>query len=540
MNISELSIKLKQRKFFSYFSENPRDYSDELLSSGKDKFENLLNSRFEFEKVGESYLISDEISPFLNTSLNISYPVINLDLIIENSLIATKKWQNLNVNDRYKILFESLELISQDIFEIAFATMHTTGQSFIMSFQASGPHALDRALESLVLGYEELTRYESNVKWSKDFGKFTLDIEKDYQAIGRGIGLVIGCSTFPTWNSVTGIYANLICGNPVIVKPHPKSILPIALFVRTIRQVLLKNGIDPNLIQLAVDTLEQPITKVLAENENVRLIDYTGGNSFGDYIEKLDNKITFTEKAGVNCCIIDSTDDMDKMSANLAFSISLYSGQMCTAPQNVFIPKDGILVDGIHKSFKEVKDSIVNSINSLIENPKSGAGTAGAIQNSNTTERINTMTLNSDVILESKKIVNPEFPEAITASPLVLSADANDYDVFSNECFGPIIYIIQTESTNHSIDLAKKLGKEKGALTCLAYCTNEQKKEEIKANMNSVFVPVSFNFKGAGFVNQHAAFSDFHVTGGNPAGNATFTNPEYIVKRFVWVGNRYM
>ena len=56
--------------------------------------------------------------------------------------------------------------------------------------------------------------------------------------------------------------------------------------------------------------------------------------------------------------------------------------------------------------------------------------------------------------------------------------------------------------------------------------------------MESVFAPVSLNLSGPIWVNQHAGFSDFHVTGGNPAGNASFTNPEYVNKRFVWVGHR--
>jgi hypothetical protein len=56
--------------------------------------------------------------------------------------------------------------------------------------------------------------------------------------------------------------------------------------------------------------------------------------------------------------------------------------------------------------------------------------------------------------------------------------------------------------------------------------------------MEMAFTPVSLNLTGMIWVNQHAAFSDFHVTGGNPAGNASFTNPEYINKRFVWVGHR--
>jgi hypothetical protein len=52
-------------------------------------------------------------------------------------------------------------------------------------------------------------------------------------------------------------------------------------------------------------------------------------------------------------------------------------------------------------------------------------------------------------------------------------------------------------------------------------------------------VPVSVNLTGPIYLNQHAAFSDFHVTGGNPAGNASFTDSLYINRRFVWVGQRF-
>jgi len=45
--------------------------------------------------------------------------------------------------------------------------MHTTGQAYMMSFQASGPHANDRALEAIAAGYQELTRYPEQVEWVK-------------------------------------------------------------------------------------------------------------------------------------------------------------------------------------------------------------------------------------------------------------------------------------------------------------------------------------------------------------------------------------
>jgi hypothetical protein len=51
-------------------------------------------------------------------------------------------------------------------------------------------------------------------------------------------------------------------------------------------------------------------------------------------------------------------------------------------------------------------------------------------------------------------------------------------------------------------------------------------------------VSVAFNLVGALFVNQSAAFSDFHVTGANPAGNASLTDPAFISGRFRVVGVR--
>jgi hypothetical protein len=65
-----------------------------------------------------------------------------------------------------------------------------------------------------------------------------------------------------------------------------------------------------------------------------------------------------------------------------------------------------------------------------------------------------------------------------------------------------------------------------------------QVREKIADEMALAATPVSFNLTGGIYMNQNAAFSDFHVTGGNPSGNASFTNPEYVTRRFTWVGHR--
>lgn len=102
------------------------------------------------------------------------------------------------------------------------------------------------------------------------------------------------------------------------------------------------------------------------------------------------------------------------------------------------------------------------------------------------------------------------------------------------------IFVVKTNSHDHSLALAKECATNLGAITCSCYSTDAAFMEQVEEEMNAAFTPVSFNFGGAAFVNQHAAFSDFHVTGGNPSGNASFTDAQYVNRRFVWVGNRRM
>ena len=533
----------QSRTYFAAWPESPRAYAEDGMAQGLSAFQSLLTQNFtELLQEGSQGWVGDEVSPYMMTGLGIQYPKFAPEVLIANAKSAQKVWSKTSADIRAAVLLDALDRVALRFFEIAYATMHTTGQSFMMSFQASGPHANDRALEVLSMAYHELNRFPSDVTWVKNMGKFDLTLQKNYKAIPKGIALVIGCSTFPTWNTVPGLFGSLMTGNASIVKPHPKSVLPIAIVVAEMQKALIAAGLPASVVQLGVDTLDHPITKELAEDTAVKLIDYTGGSAFGDYIESLQGKTVFTEKAGVNSVILDSVADANAVFGNLAFAASLYSGQMCTAPQNIFVSAVGVkTAEGI-LSYDDVVAGIANAVKGLAENPKMGAGTLGAIQNDITSTRVKSVeaAAGSSVALASMNIVNPEFPDARTASPTVIAVDAADVNSWKHECFGPIVFVVKTESAAHSLGLTSDSASELGAITCSCYSTDNEFMTEVEDVMNEVFTPVSFNFTGAAFVNQHAAFSDFHVTGGNPSGNASFTDSQYVNRRFVWVGNRKM
>ena len=530
---------IHERIFFAQYPEHPKAYGEDAPTIGLEAYKNQLGKPFtELLQTNAASWIGEEVSPYSLEPLGITYPAFEVDTLIVRSGRAFAAWKNVSVDDRAEVLILALEQIKNRFFEIANATQHTTGQSFIMSFQASGPHASDRALEALAMGYEELTRFPQHVTWEKPAGKSVIKLEKTFKPVPKGVGLVIGCSTFPTWNSVPGLFATLITGNTAILKPHPKSIYPIAIVVAEIQKALQSKGLDINICQLAVDTASKPITKELAQNPLVKLIDYTGGSAFGAYVESLPGKVTFTEKAGVNSVILDSVADLNAVTQNLAFAASLYTGQMCTAPQNIFIPAGGIKAGDQTVSYDEVVKTFCAALSGIAKHPQMGPGTFGAIQNEATLKRVDAVKDIATVLLAPETIANPEFPNARTSSHVVLEVDAKDFGIYENELFGPIVLVIKTKNTEHSVELAKEMAAKHGAITCAAYTTDAETEKLIAEEMESVFAPVSFNLTGGIFVNQHAAFSDFHVTGGNPAGNASFSNPEYVNKRFVWVGHR--
>ena len=533
---------LHERAFFAYYPENPSPeiYGEHADKEGREKYKAHLNHRFEelLQQNPEAW-VGQEESPYEQQPLGVKYPFFSPETLVARADEAFHQWRKVKPADRAALLVESLERLRARFFEIAYATMHTTGQAYMMSFQASGPHAADRALEAVAAGFEEQTRFPEAAAWEKPMGKYTLKLNKSWKAVPKGVALVIGCATFPTWNTVPGMFASLVTGNPVIIKPHPKAVLPIAIVVAAVQQVLQENGLNPAICQLAVDADDHLITKDLAEHPKVKLIDYTGSTEFGNYIERLPGKITFTEKTGVNSIILDSVEDLDKVVQNLAFSVALYSGQMCTAPQNFFVPEGGVIAGGETVPYEQVVQKLADAVTALVNNPKAGPHILGAIQNPATTARVKEVaSLKGKEVLSTSDFNHPVFANARTCTPVIYEVDATEKESYSRELFGPIVLVIKTKDTAQSIQLAKEMAQNYGAISCGAYTTDPEVKEEIMDEMSLAGTPVSFNLTGGIYVNQNAGFSDFHVTGGNPAGNASFTNPEFVIKRFTWVGFR--
>lgn len=268
------------------------------------------------------------------------------------------------------------------------------------------------------------------------------------------------------------MFASFVTGNPVIIKPHPMAILPMAISIQIGREVLKEAGFDPNVLLLAADTVDAPKTKELVTADAVKIIDFTGSNTFGKWVrENAGDALVYTEEAGVNAITIDSTDNLRGMASNIAFSLSLYSGQMCTTPQNIFVPRDGIETNDGKKSFEDVADAIKVSLDKLLGDPARAAAILGAVQNPATLERIETVGKFGKVIRQSAQVEGMN--GARSATPTVVAVDSKEEEAYMQERFGPISFIIACDDIDDAISRAAGSAKSHGAITAALYSTDE-------------------------------------------------------------------
>ena len=543
---------IRTRAYWSPHPEHPKAYGENGsldAAAGQAAFDALLGSRLDLGQPGTDDWVGGETSPY-GVDLGVTYPHADLDVLLPAMKAGQRAWRDAGAEQRAVVCLEILKRISDRTHEFAHAVMHTSGQAFMMAFQAGGPHAQDRGLEAVAYAYVEQVRTPDNAEWTKPQGKRDpLAMNKQFTPVPRGIALMIGCNTFPTWNGYPGLFASLATGNAVLVKPHPRAVLPLALTVQVAREVLAEAGFDPNLVALAAERpqalgsaraggtpIAEGIAKTLALRPEIRIIDYTGSTEFGDWLEANARQAqVYTEKAGVNTVVVHSTSDYKGMLSNLAFSLSLYSGQMCTTPQNLLVPREGISTDQGPKSYDEVVADLAKSVDGLLGDDARANALLGAIVNPDVKARLEAASGLGEVALASREITNPDFPGAVVRTPVIVKLDGakpDDEAAYMSECFGPVSFAVAVDSAEDAAELLRRTVREKGAMTVGAYTTDPEVEQAVQEVCLEEAAQLSLNLTGGVYVNQTAAFSDFHGSGGNPAASAALCDGAFVANRF--------
>ena len=525
----------KERFHWSPFPEAAAQVADgEALNADADQaFAALCSKHFELKLPGVVDRVGEEVSPYTCKPLGISYPRCEPDELFNAAEAAMPDWAALKPEQRIGLLLEVIDALEKKVFLISKAVMHTAGQSPNMSFTGSGANALERAIEALVYAYEAMRFTPDTAYWERQFGKATISLDKTYRLVPRGVAVCFTCASFPTWNAWPSMMASLATGNPVIVKPHPGSVLPMALSVKCFREVLAANGQNPDLVTLQLDTRDEPLGKILVKHPQTAIVDFTGSAQFGSWVEQNAHPaLCFTETAGVNTVVLDSCKDLDAVIRALATTLCMFSAQMCTSPQNIYLPKQGVREGDNWIPASEVRQRLADAVQAIASNPRKAAMILATIQSPETETLLDHLAGQAEVILPSTRYEHPDYPNARTRTPLMLSVNKQQRDLYLGERFGPVSFVIDCDDAGDALQQATQDVREAGGLTAFLYSTDERfiaQAEQAYARAGS---QLTINLTGPMPLNFAAAYSDFHVTGLNPAGNASLTELGFVAQRF--------
>lgn len=495
-------------------------------------FQAALGGPFPLSMPGEVGRTGAEVSPYTRGPLRIDYPKVEVGPLMAAAAAAMPAWRKASVEDRVGVCLEILDRLAQDVFANAFATMHTAGQGFMMSFAGSGANSLDRGLEGIAFAYKAMKDIPTEAVFERRFGGQPVRIRKRYRLMPRGVAIVISCGSYPAWNAYPALFANLATANPVVLKPHPECILPMARMVQIARDTLREAGFDPNLVTLAADTRSEPITKDLLRHPQTAIIDYTGSQQFGAWIEaNCTHADVYTETAGCNAVVVESADALEPVLDALAQSLCLFSAQMCTAAQNIFVPADGVRVGETRVLPDAFAAGLAAAVDRMLADPKHAAGICGALQTDSIEAMLRTLGEHPGVIRPSQPYAHPQYPRARTATPLVVRASAPD-PIYQQEHFGPVGFVIEARDRDHALQQAAHDAGAFGSIANYAYSVDPDFREAIEEAFADNGSSVGINLLGQRPINFTAAFSDYHVTGLNPAGNACLTDLAFVTGRF--------
>ena len=126
-----------ERGYWSPHSESPKAYGEGAMEAGKAAFDALLGKPFDLTQPGTVGTIGREVSPF-GIALGITYPKADLDALFAAIGAAEREWKKAGPEAWVGVSTEILQRINKQSLLFAHAVMHTTGQAFMMAFQAGG------------------------------------------------------------------------------------------------------------------------------------------------------------------------------------------------------------------------------------------------------------------------------------------------------------------------------------------------------------------------------------------------------------------
>ena len=359
---------------------------------------------------------------------------------INAAKLAFQSWQNVNVQDRAKILQKAALIMKERRFELA----------ALMSFEEGKPWReadgdVSEAIDFLNYYALEAEKLFTPEKLLSPSGEENYSF---YQP--RGVTAIISPWNFPL-AILTGMSsAAIACGNTVILKPAKQASLIASRYMEILEAAGLPSGVC-NYLPGSGKTIGNHLVK----HEDVNLIAFTGSMEVGLSINKFASEVPSTqdfvkkvicEMGGKNAIIVDDDADLDEAVKGVIYSAFGYAGQKCSAASRVVVLKN------IYDQFVDRLISAVNSIK--VGSACDPASYLGPVIDKSAYESIKKYI---EIGLQEGKMIcgNGDVPSnGYFISPVVFKDVNPNSRIAQEEIFGPVLALIKAENFNQALEIA--------------------------------------------------------------------------------------
>ena len=363
----------------------------------------------------------------------------DVDQVVKCAVEAQKKWADVPLHERGRILEKFVELVERDKESLAKTLCKETGKPIK---QARDEIANTR---TFVYAYVERAKhlYGINIPTGNEPGQ-----ENTVQfTIRQPLG-VVACIipfNFPCDLFGQKVPSALIMGNAVIVKPSTYNPLTLHKYC-----LLLKEAGVPDGVINCISGDGPIVGQALARHEGVHLVSVTGSTAVGKQtMETASKNLTHVmlELGGNDAFILDKDGDLDLAIEEMVWGRLYNTGQVCCASKRFLVHND------IKEEF--TKRAIDRISKMRVGNPLEETSEIGCLINEKAAVRVEEQV--KETLSQGARIAFGGRRNGAYFEPTVLVNVTKNMDVMKDmEIFGPVIPICGFDTIEEAIEIANQ------------------------------------------------------------------------------------
>ncbi|MFV0394661.1 MAG: NADP-dependent glyceraldehyde-3-phosphate dehydrogenase [Coprobacillaceae bacterium] len=408
-----------------------------MFTEIKDKnevYKNYINGEWVTSNNNESITISSPVDDSIVANVT-AIDKTGVDEAIKAAKVAQKKWNNVPINERAKIMYRVSDILEEQSDALAKMMLKEIAKDY-----KSGISEVERTADFIRFSADVAKGIMGENLSSGNFPGFK-DNKMSF-VVREPLGVVLAISPFnyPINLSVSKVVPALMMGNSVVLKPATQGCISALMMAKLFEAAGLPKG-----LLNVVTGKGSEIGDYIVMHSGVDFINFTGSTKIGQRIAKqVTMKPLLMELGGKDAAIVLKDADLELTVNNIVSGAYSYSGQRCTAVKRILV-------------VEEVADALVEKLTSKIKELKAGRPkqedvTVVPLINESSAIFVESLikdALDKGAVLKVggtrvKNLVQPTLIDNVTTK----------MDLAWEEPFGPVLPIIRVKDVEEAIDIA--------------------------------------------------------------------------------------